>query len=523
MKIITEPDGGTPSGVPPARPPAEGSTRPGSRDEVAAPDDRVEAIPSGRPPARHVARAGRGWFWLGLTLLVVALGGLAAWYYLQQQRLRVGTAVSVGAAPGAVQGALRDAAPGRATTPAGGQPPAGTPAARPGGPAAGAAGGPAGGPPSTPVVAVPARAGSVPIVLDALGTVVPAQAVTVKSRVAGQLERVLFKEGDLVSEGQLLAEIDARQLRVQLAQAEGQLARDRAQLENARVDLKRYETLFRQDSIARQQVDTQAALVRQYEGLIRVNQSQVDNARLQLSFARVTAPISGRVGLRQVDAGNMVTGSEVNGLVMITQVQPISVVFTIPQDELPAVRRRLASGAALPVIAFDRTQKNRLATGQLVSFDNQIDPATGTIKLKAQFDNADGQLFPNQFVNARLELDTLRDVITIPSSAIQRGSQGLFVYVVGPNGTVAIRTVELGPADGQQIAVTRGLAAGDLVVVDGVDRLRDGARVELIQRPDFSAPVAPRPAGPRPPGGRPPGARPAGQGTSGPGAPRPPP
>ena len=292
----------------------------------------------------------------------------------------------------------------------------------------------------------------------------------------------------------MLAEIDPRGLKVQLAQAEGQLARDRALLENARVDLKRYETLFQQDSIARQQVDTQRALVRQYDGLIQVDQSQVDNARLQLSYARVTAPISGRVGLRQVDAGNMVTGTEVNGLVVITQVEPISVVFAVPQDELPKVIKRISSGDKLPVKAFDRTQQNLLATGLLASIDNLIDPATGTIKLKAEFPNTDGQLFPNQFVNARLELDTLRNVVTAPSSAIQRGSQGLFVYVVKADRTVQLRPVTLGPVDGQRVTLASGVAAGELVVVDGVDRLRDGAAVELIERPDFEAVAPPKPA-----------------------------
>lgn len=336
-------------------------------------------------------------------------------------------------------------------------------------------------------MAVPAQSGDIPIVLDALGTVTPTQTVAVKTRVAGLLERVLFKEGDLVTEGQLLAEIDPSGLKVQLAQAEGQLARDRALLENARVDLKRYETLFKQDSIARQQVDTQRALVRQYDGLIRIDQSQVDNARLQLGYARVTAPISGRVGLRQVDAGNMVTGTEANGLVVITQVEPISVVFAIPQDELPKVIKRIASGDKLAVQAFDRTQQSQLATGVLASLDNLIDPATGTIKLKAEFPNKDGQLFPNQFVNARLELDTLRDVVTIPSSAIQRGSQGLFVYIVKADRTVELRPVTLGPVDDQRIAVASGVGPGELVVIDGVDRLREGAKVELIERPDFQA------------------------------------
>jgi multidrug efflux system membrane fusion protein len=417
-------------------------------------------------PAR--ARRSRGTW---LLLLVLALAAAGGWYYWKHWRPAqvAATAPASGAAPGAVPGA---AAPGAPAAPGGGRGPI----------------------PRTPVVAVAAQMGDVPIVIDALGTAVPTQTAAVKPRVAGLLERVHFKEGDLVKEGQLLAEIDPRQLKVQLAQAEGQLARDRAQLENARVDLRRYETLFKQDSIARQQVDTQRALVRQYEGMIQVDESQVDNARLQLSHARVTAPIGGRVGLRQVDAGNMVTGAEENGLVVITQVEPISVLFSVPQDDLPKIIKRFSSGEKLPVKAFDRTQQNLLATGVLVSLDNLIDPATGTIKLRAEFANADRQLFPNQFVNARLELDALRDVITVPSSAIQRGSQGMFVYVVKEDRTVALRPVTLGPVDGQRITLTNGVRAGELVVVDGVDRLREGAAVELIERPDFQAAPAAKPA-----------------------------
>jgi multidrug efflux system membrane fusion protein len=434
-----------------------------------APDELAGAPlplpPRGAPfaaPAR--ARRNRG-AWL--LLLVLALAAAGGWYYWKHWRPAqvAATAAAPGAAPGA-------AAPGAPTAPGAGRGPV----------------------PRTPVVAVAAQVGDVPIVIDALGTAVPTQTAAVKPRVAGLLERVHFKEGDLVKEGQLLAEIDPRQLKVQLAQAEGQLARDRAQLENARVDLRRYETLFKQDSIARQQVDTQRALVRQYEGMIQVNESQVDNARLQLSHARVTAPIGGRVGLRQVDAGNMVTGAEENGLVVITQVEPISVLFSVPQDDLPKIIKRFSSGEKLPVKAFDRTQQNLLATGVLVSLDNLIDPATGTIKLRAEFANSDRQLFPNQFVNARLELDALRDVITVPSSAIQRGSQGMFVYVVKEDRTVALRPVTLGPVDGQRITLATGVQAGELVVVDGVDRLREGAAVELIERPDFQAAPPAKPA-----------------------------
>ena len=352
--------------------------------------------------------------------------------------------------------------------------------------AAGRPGGPAG---PTPVVAVPARAAEIDVYLNGLGTAAPLRTVAVKSRVAGQLVRVLFEEGQLVKEGQLLAEIDPRPFQVQLAQAEGQMARDRALLENARLDLERYRTLFEQDSIAKQQVDTQAALVRQYEGAVTVDQSQIDNARLQLVYSRITAPISGRVGLRQLDPGNMVTGNETNGLVVIAQLQPITVVFSIPQDSVSAVMKRVQSGDKLPVEAWDRELKTRLATGVLGSVDNLVDPATGTVKLRAQFANDDNALFPNQFVNVRLKLDTLRDAVVIPASAVQRGAQGYFVYVVKADQTVTVRTVKPGTSDGPRVAIAEGLVAGEVVVVDGMDRLREGAAVEVGQRPEFKPPA----------------------------------
>jgi multidrug efflux system membrane fusion protein len=337
-----------------------------------------------------------------------------------------------------------------------------------------------GGPPrATPVVATPARAEDVDVYLSGLGTVTPLRTVTVRSRVEGQLLRVHFEEGQVVKEGQLLAEIDPRAFQVQLLQAEGQMGRDRALLENARLDLERYRTLFEQDSIAKQQVDTQAALVRQYEGAVKVDQSQIDNARLQLAYARITAPISGRAGLRLVDPGNIVRAGDANGLVVITQLAPTSVVFTVPQDNLPAVMKRMQAGEKPPVEAWDRELKARLANGTLTSVDNLVDPTTGTVKLKAQFANDEQALFPNQFVNVRMKLDTVRDATVIPAAAIQRGSQGMFVYVVQPDQTVKLRPVRLGPVDGQRQSIAEGLAPGDLVVSDGMDRLRDGAAVEV--------------------------------------------
>src|SRR5262245_51620208 len=333
-----------------------------------------------------------------------------------------------------------------------------------------------------PVAASAAQVGDIPIYLSGLGTVVPMRTVTVRSRVDGELVRVNFTEGQYVKEGDLLAQVDPRPFQVQLDQAEGQLIRDQALLANARIDLERYQTLFKQDSIARQQVDTQAALVRQYEGAVRPDQAAVDNAKLQLSYARITAPITGRLGLRQVDAGNIVHASDANGVVLITEVQPITVVFTLPQDNLPAVMQRVRGNARLAVEAWDRGFRTKLASGELLTVDNVIDITTGTVRLKAKFANADLALFPNQFVNARMLLDTRSGVLTIPSAALQRGSQGSFVYVVKEDDAVSVRPVKLGPSDGERVAVESGLTAGERVVVDGMDRLREGARVQVGAR-----------------------------------------
>lgn len=347
----------------------------------------------------------------------------------------------------------------------------------------------------TPVGVATARTANLNVYLNALGTVTPKRTVTVRSRVDGQLLRVNFIEGQTVKEGEVLAELDPRPYQVQLKQAEGQMAKDQALLANARVDLERYKTLFAQDSIARQQLDTQASLVRQYEAAIRLDQAQIDSARLNLVYAKIAAPITGRVGLRQVDPGNIVRAGDANGLAVITQLQPIDAIFPIPQDSLPAVMKRLRAGEKLAVEAWDRDQKAKLADGTLLTFDNQIDPQTGTVKLKAQFPNGQLELFPNQFVNVRLLLDVMKDATVVPSAAMQRGTQGTFVFVVKEDNTVSLRNVEAGPAEALQVSIAQGLAPGERVVVEGTDRLREGARVEVPAETSGGAAAAARAEG----------------------------
>ncbi len=337
-----------------------------------------------------------------------------------------------------------------------------------------------------PVAAVAAKLGDINIVQTGLGTVAALTVATVKSRVDGLLQNVVFQEGRIVKAGEVLAEIDPQPLKVALAQVEGQLARDQAQLANARLDLERYRTLLAQDSIAKQQLDAQDALVKQFEGTVKVDQAQVDSAKLQLSYTRITAPISGRLGLRQMDAGNIIRASDATGLVVITQVDPITVLFTVPQDNLPRVLKQLKAGAKLGVDAWDRDQKNKLASGFLLSSDNQIDTATGTIKMKAQFPNPDGMLFPNQFVNVRMVVDSKKSATVIPMAAIQRGARGTIVYVVKDDKTISMRPVTLGPVENDMVVIESGVMPGELVVVDGIDRLREGAKVEV------SAPFVPR-------------------------------
>lgn len=333
-----------------------------------------------------------------------------------------------------------------------------------------------------PVAAATARAVDMPVRITALGTVTARNTVTVRARVDGLLQRVNFREGQTVRLGQVLAEIDPKPFEVQLQQAQGQFERDRAQLQNAQSDLQRYRNLLAQDSIAAQQVDNQAALVRQYEATLATDRAAVESARLSLSWTKITAPANGRVGLRQVDAGNMVRAGDANGLVVITEVDPIAVIFPVPQDRLPQVMKQLQANAKLAVDAYDREGRVKLATGTLVTADNVIDTTTGTVKLKAEFPNKEGALFPNQFVNARLLVETLSGAIAVPTSAIQRGAPGTFVYVIKDDSTVTVRPVKTGAIDGEMTAITEGLAAGERVVADGADRLREGARVEAIDR-----------------------------------------
>jgi len=334
----------------------------------------------------------------------------------------------------------------------------------------------------TSVVASPATVGDVNVYLNGLGTVTALRTVTVRSRVDGELVRVLFTEGQLVKAGDLLAQIDPRQYQAQLEQMQGQLARDQALLDNARVDLERYRKLLAQDSIAEQQLSTQAALVRQYEGTVKLDMGQVDNAKLQVEYTRITAPIPGRLGLRQVDPGNIVRATDANGLVVITQLQPITVVFAIPEDSLTAVTKKLHAGDKLPVDAYDRAGQIKLASGFLLTADNQIDTSTGTLKLKAQFGNESSALFPNQFVNVRMLVDVKHGATVIPSAAILRGTVGAFVYVVKDDGTAAVRKIKPGTVEGLNTAVDEGIAPGETVVVDGHDKLRDGAKVEVASR-----------------------------------------
>ena len=343
---------------------------------------------------------------------------------------------------------------------------------------------PAGGAPGrnfgeVPVVAVEATKGAIGVYFTGLGAVTPIHTVAVKSQIAGYLMQVLYQEGQLVNKGDPLAEIDPRPYQVMLENAEAGLLRDQANLDNAQVDLKRYQTLVPLHAVPEQQLATQEALVKSTEGVVKTDQAQIDTAKLDLVYCHITAPISGRVGLRLVDPGNYVTPTDATGLVVITQIVPISVIFTLAEDQLPAIVKQMDAGARLRVEAYDREMKTKIAQGWLATFDNQIDPTTGTFKLRANFDNRDGALFPNQFINAKLLVEEKNGVTLIPTAVVQRNSQRTYVFFVQSDSTVTVRTITIGTAEGDDSEVTSGLKPGDEVVMTGVDRLQEGTKVRF--------------------------------------------
>ena len=401
--------------------------------------DAQEAMPSFQmnetpPPGK---RKSYGWLWLVILVLV----GVGVYYFRSQ-----------GSAAKAASGSAR------------------------------ASGGGFGrGPGEIPVDAARARKGDIGVYVTGLGSVTPIYTVTVKSQISGYLMQVLYKEGQTVAKGDLLAEIDPRPYQVMLEQAQAGLARDQANLENAIVDLKRYQTLVPLKAVPEQQLATQEALVKSTEAIIKTDQAQIDVARLDLVYCHITAPIAGRVGLRLVDPGNYVTANDATGLVVITQVQPISVIFPLGEDQLPLIMQRMRAGARLKVEAYDREMKTKLAVGWLETLDNQIDPTTGTVKFRATFDNRDGSLFPNQFVNARLLVEEKQGVTLIPTATVQRNSQATYIYLIKPDSTVMVRTIMIGTTEGDDTEVTSGLVPGDQVVMTGVDKLQEGTKVRVAK------------------------------------------
>jgi multidrug efflux system membrane fusion protein len=356
---------------------------------------------------------------------------------------------------------------------------------------------PGGGRNAAPMSIVPelVQKGDIGVNLNGLGTVTSLATVTVRTQISGYLIRVDFKEGQDVKKGDLLAEIDSRPYEATLAQAKGQLARDEALLKGAQVDLNRYQGLAAQNAVPHQTLDTQIALVAQDQGTVEADRGQVKAAEVNLQYCRILSPLDGRVGLRQVDQGNYVTPGDANGLVVITQLQPISVLFTLPEDNLQTILKRMQSGATLPTTASDRSGTNKIADGTLQTFDSQIDPTTGTIKARAQFANEEKLLYPNQFVNIRLLVDTHKDVTLMPTAGVQRGVPGTFVYLVNADSTVSVRKVTLGVTDGDRVEVISGLAPGDRIVVDGADKLRDGAKINIRTEADTANPPSPAKSG----------------------------
>lgn len=383
------------------------------------------------------AKKSRLWIWA--IVVLIAVGGF--WYYRSHNAANNSAAAGPGA-PGA---------PG----------PNGTPANF-----------------VVPVVVASATRGDLPVFYNGLGNVTAFNTVTVRSRVDGQIVKINFTEGQYVKEGDSLIEIDPRPYQVQLEQAEGQLAKDQAQLRDVQVDYERYQLLFKEGVIPKQQLDTQLAQVGTFEGAIKADQASIDNAKLQIQYAHITAPIGGRVGLRLVDIGNMVHATDTNGLLVITQLQPISVLFSLPQDQLPQVMAKMHGGSPLVVEAYDRDNTSKIASGKLLTIDNQIDTTTGTYKLKAIFDNSKNELFPNQFVNVHLLVSTLKNTVLVPSTAVLRGPKGTYAFVVSQDDTVKVHPITLADTTGGTTGIASGLEAGDSVVIDGQDKLQDGSKVE---------------------------------------------
>ena len=422
------------------------------------------------PPARSESggppRRGRAWIWV-LAAIIVA-GGI--WYF------RAGRTETQ---------ALNNGASGAGNYPAGGF----------------GAGGEA---PVVPVVVTTAQRGDLPVYFDGLGTATAYNTVTVRSRVDGAIVKVNFTEGQFVHEGDALVEIDPRPYQVALEQAQGQLAKDEAQLKDVQTDLERYNLLFKEGVIPKQQVDTQTALVGQSKGSIQADQAAIDSAKLNITYSHIIAPISGRVGLRLVDIGNIVHATDLTGLVVITQLQPISVIFTLPQDQLPQVMAKLRAGPQLSVEAWDRDDTTKIASGKLATVDNQIDVTTGTYKLKATFSNDNNILFPNQFVNVHLLVDTKHNVTIVPVAAIQRGPQGTYVYTAGPGNAAKVQAVTISQTTGSLVGLSAGVNPGESVVIDGQDKLQDGTKINPTQAPmppltaAFTAPNANAPAAARP-------------------------